>query len=202
MRLSLRILLLPLSLSLVWAGCTTPTGVARPIPAHSRPPSQSIPDVQRTRVTSERVVALALTPPRVPAPVRPSNWLAGLVHDGINALVLPIGESHADAASQGEGRVYFQTGWAPLRRDVFGEWVARARAQGLLVYASVSLRNMPWIDPALGWDDRRYDPSTRKLRSSESPDLLHPAFQEYLLGLLADVSFTGIDGILFRDAAL
>jgi hypothetical protein len=73
---------------------------------------------------------------------------------------------------------------------------------GLTVFAVVSLRSMNWVDPALGWFDRLYDPVRSQITLSPHLDLLHPAYQEYLVGFLADLAGTGIDGVLFRNEAL
>jgi hypothetical protein len=99
------------------------------------------------------------------------------------------------------GRVYFRTGWAETARDVFGELVSVAHRHGLSVFAAVSLRRMNWVDPSLGWVDRSYDTARLQLRLSPYLDIFHPAFQEYLMGLLMDLVDTGINGVLFRNDA-
>jgi hypothetical protein len=60
---------------------------------------------------------------------------------------------------------------------------------------------MNWVDPTLGWFDRSYDPAHVQLQLTPYLDMFHPAFQEYLVGFLTDLSDAGIDGVLFRNDA-
>jgi hypothetical protein len=142
-------------------------------------------------------------------PVETERWLDRLTQAGVTALLLDAGTRPAPApgippgAARTEG-VFFRTALAPVAGDLFGPVVAAAHRRGLAVVAAVTLRRMPWVDGGLGWHDRVYDPAGRGLRPSASTlDLFHPAFQEYLVGLLTDLAATGVDGLLFRaDAPL
>jgi hypothetical protein len=60
---------------------------------------------------------------------------------------------------------------------------------------------MNWLNRQLGWNDVMLDRMTGRLATSSELDLFHPAYQEYLIGFLADLAATGIDGVLFRAEA-
>jgi hypothetical protein len=122
----------------------------------------------------------------------------------ITMVVVDIGTSAGSTRIASEdGRratgIYFRSQWADTIRDIFGELLPLAHQQGLSVFAAVSPRRIDWVDPTLGWLDRSYDTVHRQLRLSPYLDLFHPAFQEYLVGLLTDLADTGVDGILFRN---
>ncbi|MBM4125410.1 MAG: tetratricopeptide repeat protein [Nitrospira sp.] len=143
---------------------------------------------------------------RLPAPEQVEVWVRGLAQAGVTTVVHdagmgrePKGESHG--RNRQPPGVFFQTHWADTVRDVVGQLVPVAHRQGLAVFCSVTLRQMPWLEPQLdqlGWADRSYDPARGQLVSTDAPDLFHPAFQEYLVGLLSDLAAGGIDGILFK----
>jgi hypothetical protein len=123
---------------------------------------------------------------------------------GITMVLVDIGTSAGSNPIVSEGGrratgIYFRSQWADTIRDIFGELLPLAHQQGLSVFAAVSLRRINWVDPTLGWLDRSYDTVHRQLRLSPYLDLFHPAFQEYLVGLLTDLADTGVDGILFRN---
>lgn len=147
------------------------------------------------------LVGLQLSPRAVPDAAAVDQWLEGLSQAGVTMLVLDAG-THPDAALEAApAGVYFRTSWAPVVRDVFGHAVPSAHRHGLAVFAAVSLRRMNWLDSRLGWNDVALDRLTGRLEASSALDLFHPAFQEYLIGLLADLAATGIDGVLFRAVA-
>lgn len=119
-------------------------------------------------------------------------------------ILLDIGSREGGAraeTSRPRTGVYFRSEWAETIRDAFGDLIPASRRHGLSVFAMVSLRRMNWVDPTLGWMDRSYDPARRQILLSPYLDLFHPAFQEYLVGLLKDLASTGIDGVLFRNDA-
>lgn len=153
------------------------------------------------------VTAVAVSPAAVPSPDDLDAWVQRLAQQGVTLILLEIGtrEHGPDTTRPAGGSdrlrrgVYFRTGWAETVRDVFGELVPAAHRQHLAVFAAVSLRHMNWVDPALGWMDRSFDPRLRRVAVSPALDLFHPAFQEYAVGLMTDLTETGIDGIVFRD---
>lgn len=110
-------------------------------------------------------------------------------------------ESHLGSSANGhrEAGVYFRSEWAPTVRDILGELVPSAHQHGLAVFAAFSPRRIDWIESSLGWNDRVYDPIGKQVRLSSAMDLFHPAFQEYLVGLLTDLAATDIDGLLFQN---
>jgi hypothetical protein len=87
-----------------------------------------------------------------------------------------------------------------MARDVVGQVVPAAHRHGLAAWASVALRRIGRAGDRAArsdWADRIYDPVSGRLLPSELLDLFHPAYQEYLTGLLADLTADGIDGVLF-----
>ncbi len=150
---------------------------------------------------SQGLVGLQLSPRDLPDAMAIEQWMEGIKQAGITMLLLDAGTKPAVEREGLKAGVYFKTSWATTIRDVFAYAVPAAHHQGLAVFASVSLRQMNWLDRRLGWNDVIVDRSTG--RSSVSPrlDLFHPAYQEYLIGFLADLAATGIDGLLFRAEA-
>jgi tetratricopeptide (TPR) repeat protein len=138
--------------------------------------------------------ALMLSPARLPPLADLEPWMQGLVHAGVTTLVLE--------AVTGDGTtppgVYFDTGTAPVHRDVFGLVLPMARRVGLAVFAEVPLHRMPWVDPRSDWISVVYDPGERRMRPSATVDLLNPAVQDKLVGLAADLAQSGIEGVLVR----
>ncbi|HZS10997.1 MAG TPA: hypothetical protein VFA38_02025, partial [Nitrospirales bacterium] len=93
--------------------------------------------------------------------------------------------------------VYFRTPLADLVRDVIGQVVAPARQQRVSVFVSISPRDLGWLEPGLGWQDRVFNPVRQQYEPAIARDLFHPALQQYLAGLLLDLAGTGIDGVVF-----
>ena len=152
------------------------------------------------------VTALIVAPYDVPPVQELDQWIHSLMQGGITMVLLDIGtgtqaERIAPESGRGATGIFFKSQWASMIRDVFGELVPLAHHQGLSVFGAVSPRRINWVDPALAWFDRSYDPVHRQLRLSPYMDLFHPAFQEYLVGLLSDLADTGVDGILFSNDA-
>ncbi len=151
--------------------------------------------------TSQGLVGLQVSPHTLPDAVAIDQWMEGIKQAGITMLLLDAGvkpDAGQEVVSPG---VYFKTSWATTVRDIFGYAVPAAHHQGLAVFASVSLRQMNWLDRRLGWNDVLVDRSTGRSSVSPGLDLFHPAYQEYLIGFLADLAATGIDGLLFRAEA-
>jgi len=151
--------------------------------------------------TSRGLVGLQVSPRALPDAVAVDQWMEGIKQAGITMLLLDAGTKPTVGHEVLRRGVYFKTSWATTVRDVFGYAVPAAHRQGLAVFASVSLRQMNWLDRQLGWNDVMVDRSTGRLAVSTELDPFHPAYQEYLVGFLADLAATGIDGLLFRAEA-
>lgn len=153
----------------------------------------------RAAPTSSGFVAIALDPANLPDPARWQQWLTPLLAEGITTLVIdvaPVIRLNPATAAPAGGGVYFQTTWAKLERDLFGDLIPLAHDLGLTVFASLDLTQLPWLDPTLGWTTYIMDEKSKQLTPSLSFDLLHPAVQEYLSGFLADLARTQIDGMI------
>ena len=151
--------------------------------------------------TSRGLVGLQVAPRSVPDAAAIDQWVQGISQAGITMLVLDAGTKPGVGRDGSPAGVYFKTSWAATVKDVFNSAVPAAHRQGLAVFASVSLRQMNWLDRQLGWNDVMLDRLTGRLAVSPELDLFHPAYQEYLIGFLADLAATGIDGVLFRAEA-
>ena len=196
-------------------GCAVQEGSSARIPSNSpavirtqaalyAPPVLPAPPESTLMVRG--VTALMVASRDVPPVHELEPWIQSLLQGGVTMVLLDIGTStESDRVAAEDGRrptgIYFKSQWAPTIRDIFGELIPLAHRQGLSVFASVSPRRINWIDPALAWLDRFYDPVHRQLRLSPYLDLFHPAFQEYVVGLLTDLADTDVDGILFRNDA-
>lgn len=151
--------------------------------------------------TARGLVGVQVSPRSVPDAAAIDQWMQGLSQAGVTLLVLDAGTKPGATREPSPAGVYFNTGLAPMARDVFGHTVPAAHRRGLAVFAAVSVRQMNWLERQLGWNDVALDRTTGRLAASPEIDLFHPAFQEYLIGLLADLAATGIDGLLFRAEA-
>ena len=151
--------------------------------------------------TSRGLVGLQMAPRSVPDAAAIDQWLQGISQAGMTMLVLDAGTKPGASREASRAGAYFKTSWATTIRDVFGYAVPAAHHRGLAVFASVNLRQMNWLDRQLGWNDVMLDRATGRLTVSSELDLFHPAYQEYLIGFLADLAATGIDGVLIRADA-
>jgi hypothetical protein len=151
--------------------------------------------------TSRGLTGLQVSPRAIPDAAAVEQWMQGIGQAGITMLVLDAGTKPNAGHEASPAGVYFRTSWAATIKDVFGYAVPAAHRQGLAVFASVSLRQMNWLDRQLGWNDVALDRMTGRLAASNELDLFHPAYQEYLIGFLADLAATGVDGVLFRAEA-
>jgi hypothetical protein len=151
--------------------------------------------------TARALVGVQVSPRSVPDAAAVDQWMQGLSQAGVTLLVLDAGTKPDATREPSPAGVYFNTGLAPVVRDVFGYAVPAAHRRGLAVFAAMSVRQMNWVERQLGWNDVVLDRATGRLAMSPELDLFHPAFQEYLIGLLADLAATGIDGLLFRAEA-
>jgi hypothetical protein len=151
--------------------------------------------------TTRGLVGLQLSPRVLPDAAAIDQWMQGLAQAGITMLVLDAGTKPDAGRETSPHGVYFKTSWAATVRDVFGYAVPSAHRHGLAVFTSVSLRQMPWLDRQLEWNDVAVDRMTGRTMVSAGMDLFHPAYQEYLIGFLADLAATGIDGVLLRAEA-
>jgi tetratricopeptide repeat protein len=151
--------------------------------------------------TAHGLVGLQVAPRSVPDAFAIDQWMQGLSQAGITMLVLDAGTKPTGGGDGLKAGAYFKTSWAATVRDVFGYAVPAAHHRGLAVFASVNLRQMNWLDRQLGWNDAMWDRATGRLVLSPSLDLFNPAYQEYLIGFLADLAATGIDGLLIRADA-
>lgn len=159
---------------------------------------------------------LLLAAANVPSGPDREPWLASLRRAGVTDLVLEIGTppgqgsagrpetppaEERNATDPPAAGVYFRTSWAPVIEDLFEQIIPVAHERGIAVHGAVTLRRMDWLEAQEGWADVRYDPATGQLGPSQALDLLHPAFQHYLGGLMSDLVDAGVEGVVFRGDA-
>jgi len=129
------------------------------------------------------------------------EWFGALAKAGVTTLVLDAGTEQGyeqGSPSPSPAGVYFKTDWAPTVDKTIERMIPVAHRQGLALCVAVSPWRMAWVDPKLGWQNRSYDAGSGRIEPSSLLDLFHPAFQEYLIGLLTDLAGAGVDGVLFR----
>ena len=161
----------------------------------------------------KRSVAVLIRPSTVPPRKQWEQWLGELREAGVTVLILEAGTKPVEGkrpshvrptASTSTGTspgVYFQTTWAPVKKPTLNQIVPLAQKKGLAVFAAVTLRRMPWLEPTVGWADWVYRLDTNRLERSQALDIFNPAVQDYHAGFLADLVKSGIDGIFFRADA-
>mgnify|MGYP003348672138 CR=1 FL=1 len=115
------------------------------------------------------LVGLHVSPRTMPDAGTIDQWMQGVAQSGVTLLVVDAGTKAGESAHG----VYFKTSWAAATRDVFGYAVQAAHRRSLPVFASVSLRKMPWLDPRLGWNDVALDRATGKLAWSSEIGRAH-----------------------------
>lgn len=207
------------SLLLLMPACGAPDRSAKPIPqAESaavasisaqakslraqQPPRPGLDLVPRERASSSPPTALLVSPRHLPAGLDLTTWCRDLAKAGVTAIVLDAwtAADHrkvGDSARRRSG-LYFRSELGPLVQDLLGPLVPAARSQGLALYASVGFRAIDWLDSNLGWTLSVYDSTRQAFQRSEEMDLLHPAYQDFLGGLLKDLAATGVTGIVIR----
>jgi hypothetical protein len=191
-----------MSLLLACAGPAVSPEPALPVDGEARLLSPPTSQPARTNLPVAPINGFLVHPGYLPAGPDFDKWAQSLSKRGINLVLLDAGSRDESPHEPQSGQVYFRTSLAPTQRDLFSELVPVAHQNGLSVFARLSLRRINWIDPDLGWGDRSFDAVRRQLRPSSHWDLFHPAFQEYLVGLLTDLVKTGVDGVLFQSDAL
>lgn len=163
---------------------------------------------QGTRRSVVVMIPASALPPRK----QWDHWLDELQKAGVTIVVLEAGtksvrSGHSSMSkpraptSKSSGPspgVYFQTTWAPVLKPALNQIVPLAHRKGMAVFAAVTLRRMPWLEPPVGWADWVYRLNANRLERSQALDLFNPAVQDYHAGFLADLVKTGIDGVLFQ----
>jgi len=134
-----------------------------------------------TATQATGLIAILLPLQGLPAPRELDPWVQTLGQAGITTVLVE--------------------GGTVTLRDGLSQLVPIAHRHGLSVFAAITLRRMTGVDPPFEWADWSYDPAQRQLHLSPYADLFHPVFQEYLIGFLADLAGTGVDGVLFRAGA-
>ena len=85
----------------------------------------------------------------------------------------------------------------------FLSFVKRAHREGIAVFIGVNLRCLGWLHAGSNkpWADRAYDYSTKTIRATRYFDVFNPDYQDFLKKMLTQISYTGVDGIVFLSDA-
>ncbi|MGQ0811872.1 MAG: tetratricopeptide repeat protein [Nitrospiraceae bacterium] len=141
-------------------------------------------------------VALALSPRQLPPKPDLESWMRMLVSRGVTTLVLDV-EAGPGSPESAPG-VYFQTDKARVVDDLFGQMIPLAHQVGMALFGFITLQEMARLGAQPEWRTMEYEFAARQFRPSSTLDLLNPAVQDYLIGLMTDLAQTGIDGMLVR----
>ena len=135
------------------------------------------PTPEAVRAGSESLTALQISPGHLPPRTEIPQWLRSLRQTGMTTLVLEMGSRSSGASPQGRGQppapagVYFRTNRATVIDDAIDRLIPLAHQHGLAVHVVVTLRQMDWLKPALGWADR---PELGPWKKSMNPGLCAP----------------------------
>ena len=121
---------------------------------------------------------------------------------GVNTLIIRMFDYENEPLS--ECGVYFQTDYAPVKRDLLKEVVEKAHAQNIQVFAWMTTLDCPWVlahHPE--WGVTAYDWETHEYKTNVSWWLRVSPFDEehwdYLEKLYTDLASYDIEGIVFQD---
>jgi hypothetical protein len=116
---------------------------------------------------------------------------------GMDAVIVKVFRNRTRAASPG---VFYRTSHAPVIMDRLTPLISSAERHGLMVLAWMSVRRMDWmLHSNPGWNDLRYDVSTKTVIPSGSLDLFQSDVRESIRLLYQDLASYAIDGIVFGD---
>jgi len=125
-----------------------------------------------------------------------------LKETGVNTLVFRVFDYEYEPLS--DCGVYFETKYAPVRRDLLKEVVEKAHRENIQVFAWMTTLDCPWIladHPE--WGVTAYDWETHEFVVNASWWLrvtpFHKEHRDYLKNLYSDLARYDIDGIVFQD---
>ncbi len=116
-----------------------------------------------------------------------------LSRNGINTLIIPVSQPPDPLPG-----VFFKTDQAPVIQDLLGSALALAHNYKMRVFTSMPLREMDWLKNAK-WLDLKFDPATRRFKTSRRLNLWNPAVQDYLLALYLDLTTYPLDGLIIEE---
>ncbi len=116
-----------------------------------------------------------------------------LSRNGINTLIIQVSRPPDPLPG-----VFFKTDQAPVIQDLLGPALALANNYKMRVFASIQLREMDWLKDAK-WMDLKFDPATRRFKTSRRLNLWNPAVQDYLLALYLDLAAYSLDGLIIEE---
>jgi uncharacterized lipoprotein YddW (UPF0748 family) len=131
-----------------------------------------------------------------------SNLIAQVKQAGANAIILRVFDYDEEPLSQ--TGVYFNTTHAPVKTDWLGPVIQEAHANGIRVYAWMTVLDFPWlIAEHPEWGVVAYDFDTGEYVTNANWYLrvspFRPEHVQYLRDLYQDLAAYDIDGIMFQD---
>jgi hypothetical protein len=116
-----------------------------------------------------------------------------LSKNGIDTLIIPVSQS-TDLLPG----IFFKSAQAPVIQDFLGSVLELAHDYRMRVFASMPLREMPWLKDSR-WLDLKFDPVSGSLETTQRLNLWNPAVQNYILALYGDLAAYPLDGLIIEE---
>jgi hypothetical protein len=127
-----------------------------------------------------------------------SSWIAQVRKAGVTTLLVDAGPSVGDPEESREGGVYFRTSKVPVIDDMLGRVIPLAHAEGVAVFARIDLHQASWISPKPDSISTASSPTAPTPQPIGPADVLDPAYQQAVSGVVDDLCRTGIDGLILQ----
>lgn len=116
-----------------------------------------------------------------------------LSRNGITTLIIPVSQPPDPLPG-----VFFKTNQAPVIQDLLGSALTLAHNYKMSVFATMPLREMDWLKDTK-WLDLKFDPATKRFKTSRRLNLWNPAVQDYLLAFYFDLAAYPLDGLIIEE---
>jgi tetratricopeptide (TPR) repeat protein len=127
-----------------------------------------------------------------------SSWIAQVRKAGVTTLLVDAGPSVGEPEESRAGGVYFKTSRVPVIDDVLGRVIPRAHAEGVAVFARLDLHQASWISPKPDSVSTAPSPTAMTPQPIGPVDVLDPAYQQAVSGIVDDLCRAGIDGLILQ----
>jgi hypothetical protein len=128
----------------------------------------------------------------------PSSWIAQVRKAGVTTLLVDAGPSVGDPEESRAGGAYFKSSRVPVIDDVLGRVIPIAHAEEVAVFARLDLHQASWISAEPDSARIAPDPIATTPQSIGPVDVLDPAYQQAVSGIVDDLCRTGIDGLILQ----
>jgi hypothetical protein len=129
----------------------------------------------------------------------PSFWIEQVRQAGVTTLLVDAGPSVGDPEESRAGGAYFKTASVAVIDDVLGRVIPLAHAEGVAVFARLDLHQASWIPPKPDPVSTAPSPTATTTQPiAQVVDVLDPAYQQAVSGIVDDLCRTGIDGLILQ----